>query len=72
MFGKCHELGPWEASVVGPFDRWPMHSGFERFYGFMSGEADLFHPVIYDNMNRVDPHPSPDYYGSTDVTDKAN
>ncbi len=50
MFGKCHELGPWEASVVGPFDRWPVFSGFERFYGFMSGEADLFHPVIYDNM----------------------
>ena len=42
MFGKCHELGPWELSDVGPFDRWPVHSGFERFYGFMSGEADLF------------------------------
>ena len=24
MFGKCHELGPWETSVVGPFDRWPV------------------------------------------------
>ena len=48
-----------------------MHSGFERFYGFMSGEADLFHPVIYDNMNRVDLHPGPDYYASTDITDKA-
>ena len=71
MFGKCHELGPWESSVVGPFDRWPMHSGFERFYGFMAGEADLFHPVIYDNMNRVDLHPDANYYGSTDITDKA-
>ncbi len=71
MFGKCHELGPWEASVVGPFDRWPMHSGFERFYGFMAGEADLFHPVIYDNMNRMDLHPAADYYASTDITDKA-
>ena len=71
MFGKCHELGPWEASAVGPFDRWPLHSGFERFYGFMAGEADLFHPVIYDNMNRVDLHPGADYYGSTDITDKA-
>ena len=71
MFGKCHELAPWEASVVGPFDRWPLHSGFERFYGFMAGEADLFHPVIYDNMNRVDLHPDPNYYASTDITDKA-
>ena len=71
MFGKCHELGPWESSVVGPFDRWPMHSGFERFYGFMAGEADLFHPVIYDNMNRMDLHPDANYYASTDMTDKA-
>ena len=70
MFGKCHELGPWEASAVGPFDRWPMNSGFERFYGFMAGEADLFHPVIYDNMNRVDLHPDANYYASTDITDK--
>ena len=70
MFGKCHELGPWEASVVGPFDRWPMNSGFERFYGFMAGEADLFHPVIYDNMNRIDVHPDADYYASSDITDK--
>ena len=57
MFGKGHELGPWEASVVGPFDRWPLHSGFERFYGFMAGEADLFHPVMYDNQTRLDLHP---------------
>ena len=71
MFGKCHELGPWETSAVGPFDRWPVHSGFERFYGFLSGEADLFHPVIYDNMTRVDLPRDPDYYASTDLTDKA-
>ncbi len=71
MFGKCHELGPWELSPVGPFDRWPVHSGFERFYGFMSGEADLFHPVMYDNLTRVDLPRDPNYYASTDLTDKA-
>ena len=71
MFGKCHELGPWELSEVGPFDRWPVHSGFERFYGFMSGEADLFHPVIYDNMTRMALPHDPDYYASTDITDQA-
>ena len=71
MFGKCHELGPWEASAVGPFDRWPVHSGFERFYGFMSGEADLFRPVIFDNLTRMNLPPDPNYYASTDITDKA-
>ena len=48
-----------------------MHSGFERFYGFMSGEADLFHPVIYDNMTRMALPHAPDYYASTDITDQA-
>ncbi len=71
MFGKCHELGPWETSVVGPFDRWPMYSGFERFYGFLSGEADLFHPVMYDNLTRVDMPNDTNYYASADLTDKA-
>ena len=37
----------------------------------MSGEADLFHPVMYDNLTRVDLPPDPNYYASTDLTDKA-
>src|SRR6187402_805809 len=34
-FGKYHETAPWEVSVSGPYDRWPTHSGFDRFYGFI-------------------------------------
>ncbi len=30
-FGKYHETAPWEVSVSGPFDRWPTHSGFDKF-----------------------------------------
>jgi len=33
-FGKWHETAAWEASVAGPFDRWPTHQGFDKFYGF--------------------------------------
>ena len=36
-FGKWHELAAWEASVSGPFDRWPTHQGFDKFYGFLGG-----------------------------------
>jgi hypothetical protein len=32
-FGKYHETPPWEVSVSGPMDRWPTHSGFDKFYG---------------------------------------
>ena len=43
MFGKSHETPPWEPSVTGPFDRWPAHSGFEKFYGLLQGESDPTH-----------------------------
>ena len=35
----------WEASAVGPFDRWPSPgSGFEYFYGFLGGETNQWYP----------------------------
>lgn len=39
-FGKYHETPPWEASVSGPYDRWPTGSGFDKFYGFIGGETN--------------------------------
>jgi arylsulfatase A-like enzyme len=42
-FGKWHNTPVWETSSAGPFDRWPTGLGFEKFYGFMAGEA---HPII--------------------------
>ena len=39
-FGKWHETAAWETSVSGPFDRWPTHQGFDKFYGFIGGETD--------------------------------
>jgi hypothetical protein len=42
-FGKYHETPPWEISNSGPYDRWPTHSGFEKFYGFIGGDLRRFH-----------------------------
>ena len=43
------------ASAAGPYDQWPCQRGFDRFYGFLEGETDQFHPeLVYDN-HRVDP-----------------
>lgn len=39
-FGKWHETAAWETSLSGPFDRWPTHQGFDKFYGFIGGETD--------------------------------
>src|SRR5690349_8656981 len=33
--GKWHLAPRWDQSASGPFDRWPLGLGFERFYGFL-------------------------------------
>jgi arylsulfatase A-like enzyme len=71
MFGKYHEFTAWELSDSGPFDQWPTGSGFERFYGSLSGEADLFAPVLHDNSTLVDLPNDPNYYYQTDLADHA-
>ena len=51
-FGKWHETAAWETSVSGPFDRWPTHQGFDKFYGFIGGETDQWYPLIYDGVDQ--------------------
>jgi arylsulfatase len=71
MFGKCHEVPPWEISPSGPLDRWPTHSGFDKFYGFMGGETNQYYPGIYDGVARVEPPHDPNYHFTTDMTNQA-
>jgi arylsulfatase len=70
-FGKYHETAPWEASVSGPFDRWPTHSGFDKFYGFIGGETNQWAPAVYDGTVRVEPPHDPNYHFTTDMTNQA-
>jgi len=70
-FGKYHETPPWEVSVSGPFDRWPTHSGFDKFYGFIGGETNQWAPAIFDGTIRVEHAPTPDYHFTVDMTDQA-
>ncbi len=71
MFGKYHETPPWEASVSGPFDRWPTRSGFDKFYGFIGGETNQWAPAVYDGTVRVEVERDDDYHFTTDMTDQA-
>lgn len=71
-FGKYHETPPWEGSVSGPFDRWPTGSGFDKFYGFIGGETNQWHPMVYDGTTRVYPDlNNPKYHFTNDMTDQA-
>ncbi len=70
-FGKWHELAAWEASVSGPFDRWPTHQGFDKFYGFLGGETNQWAPFAYDGTHPVELPDDPNYHFLTDMTDQA-
>ena len=70
-FGKWHETAAWETSVSGPFDRWPTHQGFDKFYGFIGGETDQWYPLIYDGVNKVDPPKMENYHFTVDMTNQA-
>lgn len=70
-FGKYHETPPWEISNSGPLDRWPIHSGFEKFYGFIGGETNQWAPLVYDGITQVEIPDDPDYHFTTDMTNQA-
>jgi len=70
-FGKWHETAVWEASVAGPFDRWPTRQGFDKFYGFLGGETNQWAPFLYDGTAVVELPNDPNYHFMTDMTDKA-
>ncbi len=71
--GKWHLCPMVETSMAGPFDDWPLQRGFDRFYGFLQGETDQFHPELtYDN-HHLEPRSErgDGYHLSEDLTDRA-
>jgi arylsulfatase len=71
--GKWHLCPMEDASAAGPYDEWPLQRGFDRYYGFLEGETDQFHPeLVYDN-HAVEPPATPDqgYHLSEDLVDHA-
>ena len=70
-FGKSHETAAWEVSPSGPTDRWPTRSGFDKFYGFIGGEANQWAPAIYEDMTKIEVPRGPDYHLMTDLANQA-
>ena len=70
--GKWHLCPMTECSQAGPFDQWPLQRGFDRYYGFLDGETDQFHPeLVYDNHWIDAPgRPEDGYHLSEDLVDK--
>ena len=71
--GKWHLTPADQISAAGPYNRWPLGRGFERYYGFLGGDTHQYYPeLVYDNHS-VEPEKTPEesYHLTEDLVDKA-
>ena len=73
MVGKWHLTPSNQETAAGPYDRWPLGRGFERFYGFLGGDTSQWYPdLVYDN-HQVEPPARPEdgYHLTEDLVDRS-
>lgn len=73
-FGKWHLTPDDVQGAAGPFSRWPLSWGFDHFWGFLSGAAGQYDPIItQDNsvLGVPEGKNGQKYYFPDDLTDKA-
>jgi arylsulfatase len=71
--GKWHLIPSNQETAAGPYNRWPLGRGFERFYGFLGGDTSQWNPdLVYDN-HQIEPPRTPElgYHLTEDIADKA-
>jgi arylsulfatase len=71
--GKWHLTPVDQVSAAGPYDRWPLGRGFERYYGFLGGDTHQYYPeLVYDNhVVEQEKTPEEGYHLTEDLVDKA-
>ena len=58
--GKWHLTPAEQISAAGPYDRWPLGRGFDRYYGFLGGDTHQYYPdLVFDN-HQVEPPKTPE------------
>jgi arylsulfatase len=73
-FGKWHLTPDNVQGAAGPFDRWPSGWGFDHWWGFLSGAAGQYDPIITQDNGTIGVPEGKDgklYYFPDDITDKA-
>ncbi|MCB0202104.1 MAG: sulfatase-like hydrolase/transferase, partial [Anaerolineae bacterium] len=73
-FGKWHLTPDNVQGAAGPFDHWPKSWGFDHWWGFLSGAAGQYDPIItLDDWTLGVPEgkDGEPYYFPDDITDKA-
>ena len=71
--GKWHLAPAPEMAMGASRARWPLGRGFERFYGFLAGETDQYHPDLVHDNHQIDPPRTPEegYHLTEDLVDHA-
>jgi arylsulfatase len=73
-FGKWHLTPDNVQGAAGPFDHWPQAWGFDHWWGFLSGAAGQYDPIITQDNSTLGVPEGKDgeaYYFPDDLTDKA-
>ena len=73
-FGKWHLTPDNVQGAAGPFDHWPQSWGFDHWWGFLSGAAGQYDPIITQDNATIGVLPGKDgeqYYFPDDITDKS-
>ncbi len=73
-FGKWHLTPDNVQGPAGPFERWPKAWGFDHWWGFLSGAAGQYDPIITQDDGVIGVPEGKDgeqYYFPDDITDKS-
>ncbi len=73
-FGKWHLTPGSQMGQAGPFDHWPLSWGFDHWYGFLTGAAGQYDPIITEDNTTIGVPEGKDggeYYFPDAFTDKA-
>ncbi|MEY2854307.1 MAG: hypothetical protein RL030_1439 [Pseudomonadota bacterium] len=71
--GKWHLTPAEQVSAAGPYDRWPLGRGFERYYGFLGGDTHQYYPELVRDNSQTEPEKTPEegYHLTPDLVEKA-
>ncbi len=73
-FGKWHMTPGREMGPSGPFEHWPQAWGFDHWWGFLTGAAGQYDPIITQDNSVLGVPEGKDgklYYFPDDITDKS-
>ena len=60
-------------TAAGPYDRWPLGRGFERYYGYLGGDTNQWYPELVRDNSQTEPEKTPEegYHLTPDLVEKA-